>query len=210
MKADRAVINIAPFPTTEPFNPDYNPNKNSSIFSALPQLFAALISQSRFYSESLVDIMTGATFSRFIIAPSDSELTKDYLAAGGKSENQPPALQCASLGAFGGFFDREFRAHDYALGRRNCQKFLNDSFVLPATNPIMKEALESLTPETRQKSKTNSDAPPPAATPNPPKPSCAARPFPRPNKIPANSGCPSSPSAPTPFRRRYLTSSAPK
>src|SRR5262249_21903233 len=57
---------------------------------------------------------------------------------------QPPALQCATLGAFGGFFDRGFRAHDYALGRRNCQKFLSDSFVLPMDNVVIKAGLDGL------------------------------------------------------------------
>jgi Patatin-like phospholipase len=149
-EADRAVINIAPFPTTDPFDSDYNPEKSASLFSAFSRLVSAVISQSRFFGESLSEIMTGVTFSRFIIAPSDPELTAEHLRAGGKPEDQPPALQCASLGAFGGFFHRDFRAHDYALGRRNCQKFLNDSFVLPADNPIMKTALDALTPEARQ------------------------------------------------------------
>ena len=30
--------------------------------------------------------------------------------------------------------DRKFRDHDYQLGRRNCQKFLMDTFVLPEVN----------------------------------------------------------------------------
>jgi hypothetical protein len=51
--------------------------------------------------------------------------------------------------AFCGFFERGFRAHDYALGRRNCQKFLLDHFVLPSDNVIMKEALATLTAEVR-------------------------------------------------------------
>jgi len=43
VSVDRAVISIAPFPTTDRFDPDFNPTKNSAIFSALPRLFAALI-----------------------------------------------------------------------------------------------------------------------------------------------------------------------
>ena len=149
LEADRAVINIAPFPTVDKFDPDFNAAANSSVLSAFGKLFSALISQARFYGESLGDIMTGTTFSRFIIAPSDSELTRKHTAAGGAAATQPPALQCASLGAFGGFLDRKFRAHDYALGRRNCQKFLLDSFVLPPGNPIIQAALEQLDPKLR-------------------------------------------------------------
>jgi predicted acylesterase/phospholipase RssA len=140
MAADRAVIGIAPFPTVTPFDPKYDPKENSSVLSALPKLFSGLLSQSRFFGESLEQIMSGTTFNRFIIAPSDDELTRKHLQSGGSPLDQPPALQCALLSAFGGFLERDFRAHDYALGRRNCQKFLNDSFVLPGENPIMKEA----------------------------------------------------------------------
>jgi hypothetical protein len=136
--ADRAVINIAPFPATGKFDVDFNPGKEAGIFSVLPRLFAALLSQSRFFGESLIQIMNGTTFSRFVIAPSDPGMSGD---------DQIPALQCAALGGFGGFLDRGFRAHDYVLGRRNCQKFLTDYFVLPADNVIMKPSLEDLSPE---------------------------------------------------------------
>ena len=149
-EADRAVIGIAPFPTTDKFDVTFDPAEQSDIFSVLPRLFGALISQSRFFGESLSQIMTGTTFSRFIIAPSDDELASKYQTESGTCPKaQPPALQCATLGAFGGFFERGFRAHDYALGRRNCQKFLRDYFVLPADNVIMKPALEALDPTTR-------------------------------------------------------------
>jgi hypothetical protein len=81
--------------------------------------------------------MAGTSFSNFIVAPSDDELAKKAHADASASKSLPPALQCASLGAFGGFFERGFRAHDYALGRRNCQKFLRDHFILPVDNPII-------------------------------------------------------------------------
>jgi hypothetical protein len=61
----------------------------------------------------------------------------------------PKALQCATLAAFGGFFERGFRAHDYELGRRNCQKFLLDHFVFPAENVVMKAALAEMDAEVR-------------------------------------------------------------
>ncbi|WP_348266760.1 patatin-like phospholipase family protein [Edaphobacter paludis] len=149
LEADRSVISIAPFPTTGQFKPIPNAEAKFSIFSILSELFSALVSQSRFFGESLSEIMTGTTFSRFVIAPSDDELAKRYLAAG-SPQDQPPALQCATLGAFGGFLEREFRAHDYALGRRNCQKFLSTSFVLPEKNAIIAEGLAALDPAARK------------------------------------------------------------
>lgn len=147
---DRAVIGIAPFPTEEKFDVGFVAQQQASILSTLPRLFSALISQSRFFGESLNQIMNGTTFSRFVIAPSDPEsVAKHETDTAASPRRQPPALQCAALGAFGGFFERKFRAHDYALGRRNCQKFLRDSFVLPADNVIMKPALDSLRPDIR-------------------------------------------------------------
>lgn len=150
LEADRAIISVAPFPTTEHFKPHIDIHQVSSIFWTMPKLFSALISQSRFFGESLSEIMSGTTFSRFIIAPSDPELLERHLKEGGTLGNQPPALQCASLSAFGGFFERGFRAHDYALGRRNCQKFLRDNFVLPLTNPTIQSAFAKMDSATQE------------------------------------------------------------
>lgn len=136
---DRAVISVAPFPTTEEYPAQYDSAKNSNVFLVIYRLFSALISQSRFFGESLDQVMSGTTFSRFVIAPSDDELAKQYAE---NPDTQPPALQCGSLGAFGGFFEREFRAHDYVLGRRNCQKFLRDHFVLPEDNIVIKSGIQ--------------------------------------------------------------------
>lgn len=145
LTVDRAVIGIAPFPTTNTFDPKFKPHRAAAITSALPKLFDALVSQSRFFGESLSAIMNGVTFGRFVIAPSDDRLVEQYReSANGDPAQQPPALQCATLGAFGGFFCRAFRAHDYALGRRNCQKFLRDYFVLPTDNAIVKASLDAM------------------------------------------------------------------
>jgi predicted acylesterase/phospholipase RssA len=150
-EADRAVINIAPFPTTAKFSATFAMEKQAGVLSVLPKLFSALISQSRFFGESLSDIMSGNTFSRFVIAPSDDRLAKKYQGATGHPvAAQPPALQCAVLSAFGGFFERGFRAHDYALGRRNCQRFLETRFLLPENNVVMKAALEGMDAAARE------------------------------------------------------------
>jgi hypothetical protein len=91
----------------------------------LGRLATVLLSQSRFLGESLAVLASGAAFSRFVIAPSDP------------GQGQKNVLQCASLGAFGGFMERSFRAHDFLLGRHNCQKFLKTYFRLPIGNPII-------------------------------------------------------------------------
>lgn len=128
--ADRAVITIAPFPGMASFDPNYDPNKAQGLFAALGKLVNALISQSRFLGQSINLLKQGETFSRFVIAPSDDSV----------SEGQP-ALMSSSLGAFGGFLARQFRDRDYQLGRRNCQWFLKQYFVLEADNPIIQAGL---------------------------------------------------------------------
>jgi hypothetical protein len=136
-KANCAVLTVAPFPAGDLYDPQYNFGENSGVFGMLPNLFTALVSQSRFLGESLTAVMSGASSSRFVLAPSDTDNpTKD-------------ALQCGLLSAFGGFFERGFRAHDYQLGRRNCQKFLRDYFRLSIDNPIVGAGLNRLDPATR-------------------------------------------------------------
>jgi hypothetical protein len=131
-EANCAVLTVAPFPADALYNHGYSFDKNSSVFGMLPNLFTALISQSRFQGESLALVMSGTTYSRFVLAPSDAD-----------HPNQD-ALQCGLLNAFGGFFERGFRAHDYQLGRRNCQKFLRDYFRLSVTNRIIAAGLDKL------------------------------------------------------------------
>jgi hypothetical protein len=60
--------------------------------------------------------------SRFLIAP--------------KRDNEAFPIASGSLGSFGGFLSYDFRAHDFMLGRRNCQRFLDKYFVLPEGNPL--------------------------------------------------------------------------
>jgi hypothetical protein len=40
------------------------------------------------------------------------------------------AIACGALSGFGGFLSKEFRIHDFFLGRRNCQSFLRKYFVV--------------------------------------------------------------------------------
>lgn len=139
-KANCAVLTVAPFPADAPFIPDskYDFAAESGVIGMLPKMFGVLISQSRFLGETLSRVVSGTSFSRFALAPSDAD------------NPGQPALQCGSLSAFGGFFERGFRAHDYQLGRRNCQKFLRDYFCLAAANPVIAAGLNKLGAVERQ------------------------------------------------------------
>jgi len=50
------------------------------------------------------------------------------------------AIACGGIWGFAGFFSKEFRVHDYFLGRANCEKFLREKFTVPlhSSNPIIK------------------------------------------------------------------------
>jgi hypothetical protein len=131
LEADRAVVTVSPFPAQAQFDSSATLAKDGGVATALGKLVSVFIGQSRFFGESLA-LITEGTASRFVIAPSDN-----------RAPSGTPALQCASLGAFGGFFERGFRAHDFQLGRRNCQQFLRRHFALPANNPIFANALSA-------------------------------------------------------------------
>ncbi len=128
-EANCAVLTIAPFPAQASFDPNYFDHP-TSLLGMLSKLVDVLISQSRFQGESLAQSVGPNTYSRFVMAPSEKD--------------QPIALQCSLLGAFGGFFERGFRAHDYQLGRRNCQRFLTTYFKVSVKNPIILAGLAKL------------------------------------------------------------------
>jgi hypothetical protein len=131
-EADRAVLTVAPFPGDERFSNSYKVEDKSTLLGILPDLLSTLISQSRFQGENLSLLKDESVFSRFVIAPVD-ETAKPPV----------PALQSSSLYAFGGFLYKGFREHDYQLGRRNCQRFLQEHFVLPIENPMIAQGLGS-------------------------------------------------------------------
>ncbi len=110
------MVSIAPFPTMASYAVDYDPLQQAGVLRVMGRLFQALVSQSRFYGESLSHLMRGTTFSHFMVAPSDHELVEELKHEAVHHKPIPKALQCALLAAFGGFFERGFRAHDYELG----------------------------------------------------------------------------------------------
>jgi hypothetical protein len=118
--ADKAVLLIDPFPSDSSFSAEYAtaPDLLKLAFS----LFGALKNQARFKPDELMLAAQDDVYSRFMIAPS--------------RDGAAHPIACGALGGFGGFLKREFRSHDYFLGRRNAQKFLRDHFVLPERNPL--------------------------------------------------------------------------
>jgi hypothetical protein len=93
-------------------------------------MFGALKNQARFKPDEIELAQNPNVFSRFLIAP-----MREGLAVG----EQEFAIASGTLGGFGGFLAREFRAHDFMLGRRNCQQFLRRHFVLGETNNLFND-----------------------------------------------------------------------
>ena len=128
-EAIRAVILIDPFPAPRPRNEVYSDHDLATFnLAKLPiKLVDSLIGQCRFRPEELIPALDETVFSRFLIAPDRGQSTE---------MDDPDSIACGSLHGFGGFLSRSFREHDYRLGRRNCQRFLDESFSLPEEHPL--------------------------------------------------------------------------
>lgn len=139
---NRAILMIDPFPSPEE-QKEYE--EKPKIMDIIPQVIKALRSQSSFKKDDLIDSLGEEDYTKFMIFPSKSDPEK--IDNVGKNEskaeindNKEP-LCCASLGAFGGFLHKDFRMHDYQLGRRNAQRFLQNHFAM-----FYKEAEEENNP----------------------------------------------------------------
>ncbi|MBD2446627.1 patatin-like phospholipase family protein [Nostoc sp. FACHB-152] len=117
-QAKRATVLIDPFPNDVAVeNPKYD------LLNIVMRLFYSLMANARFKPEELILAQDEDIYSRFLISPV-------------RDGNRLSPLACGSVRAFGGFLHQSFRHHDYILGRRNCQKFLKDYFVLSPSNSL--------------------------------------------------------------------------
>jgi hypothetical protein len=133
---ENTVLMIDPFPSVQadPFV------MNDDIMSVLPNTLGAMLSQMRAKPREYNDAMVLNDGSKFIVSP--SRIIKNL-----KGEDEEvfgeKAIACGHLGGFGGFLNKEFRVHDYYLGRYNCEVFLRDYFTVPESalnrNEIFKD-----------------------------------------------------------------------
>jgi hypothetical protein len=133
---EKAIIMVAPFPEPPEFLPENSPSP--AITTILRALFPALVNQARFRTSELAPAVDERDYSRFLIAPSRRiPPAAVQSTADEHSKLEQFAIACGLLGGFGGFLDEKFRAHDFQLGRRNCQYFLQTSFLVPSNNKIV-------------------------------------------------------------------------
>ncbi|MDB5979863.1 MAG: putative patatin [Pseudomonas sp.] len=126
--AHRAILMIDPYPALAN-NGDGPP---SALLPVIGLLLGGWKHQARFSPEDLALAENEKVYSRFLISPKrERPADLDQLD-----------IACGALGGFSGFFDIEYRHHDYLLGRRNAQKFLTDGFTLPVSNALFKRSFE--------------------------------------------------------------------
>jgi predicted acylesterase/phospholipase RssA len=129
------VLMIAPFPSSKPAAIE----QDQGLLNVIGLTLASMMSQMRAKPAHLVDAMDDNCAGQYLIAP--SRRVPD--GKGGEADFQGErAIACGALGGFSGFMNKEFRVHDYFLGRYNCQVFLRDYFTIPAeavdANPIFR------------------------------------------------------------------------
>jgi hypothetical protein len=82
---------------------------------------------------------------QYLIAPARRRPTID-----GKEEEIQGcrAIACGAFDGFSGFINKEFRIHDFFLGRFNCEMFLRNYFTVPASaldnNPIFRDGYKGI------------------------------------------------------------------
>ena len=119
-KANRGVMLIDPLPGTAQLGPD----RFKSLMKLGGAVLSSLVSQGRYATTDLLLMADPNVFSRYLAIPQRGTISGER------------ALATAGLCAFLGFFENEYRRHDYMLGRANCRTYLAEKFVLAETNPI--------------------------------------------------------------------------
>lgn len=129
---DTTILMIDPFPNYDESPTDYFDLQ--AIKFAATQLLGAMRQQLMIKSDLLEKAYDDFDYSRFMIAP--------IRTSGGITQKE--SIACGALGGFGGFFNRDFRVHDFMLGRRNCQRFIQQYFCVAqsASNPIIQYGYE--------------------------------------------------------------------
>lgn len=123
-KFTSTVLMIEPFPTQTP----RAISKLLKLVNVMGLTLSAMIKQMRSKPMEISDALNTSCAGQFIIAPSRWINTPD----GGLNVTGEMAIASGTLNGFGGFIHKEFRVHDYFLGRHNCKIFLRDYFTIPA------------------------------------------------------------------------------
>jgi len=133
---ENTVLMIDPFPSSK--NAEFTFEKE--ILNIVPKTLSAMLSQMRSKPTEYREAVRDNDASSFIISPSRD--IRDSKGAVIEEVFGEKAIACGTLSGFGGFLNKEFRIHDYYLGRYNCEIFLRDYFTIPES-ALQKNAIFS-------------------------------------------------------------------
>ncbi len=127
------VLMVAPFPSTKP----KGISLSDKLMNVVGLTLSAMISQMRSKPWQVKEANDSNCAGQFLIDPS-----REFTAPDGKivKFSGDKAIACGALGGFSGFLNKEFRVHDFFLGRHNCKIFLKEYFTIPdehkEVNPV--------------------------------------------------------------------------
>jgi len=129
----RSIIMVAPLEVAEVFDEDGYDITKDGLLSIIKPVIFAMRQDALFSDEEISLAFNEDIYSRFMISPVRNSLptANDVIT---------PAITGTSVGTFGAFLSKDFREHDYFLGRRNAQQFFRRHFAVPvdeaSANPI--------------------------------------------------------------------------
>ncbi len=144
--AKSTVLMIDPFPSEGDVMP-----KDEKLPGIIGATLGAMTNHLRIKPKHIENALDSDNAGQFLISPSRKD------SSTGERIDGKEALACGALGGFGGFLSREFRMHDYFMGRANCEIFLRNNFTIPesAGNEIINSGYESVSSKTDFISKTD-------------------------------------------------------
>ncbi len=114
---DTSILLIDPFPSAN--NSIHIPDAKSDLLIKYGfSLLNAMSSQLIFDAKEALDAYKKENYGLHIVSPSK------------QGKHPSIAIACGSLNGFGGFLSKDFRVHDFFLGRHNCQSFIRKYFVV--------------------------------------------------------------------------------
>ncbi|AXG72274.1 TIGR03607: patatin-related protein [Kordia sp. SMS9] len=121
-----AIIMVDPFPNQDHDLDPYDSKRD--IISIAKGMFKALRNQVMFNQDGILEALSLSNRTKFLVAPKRKQASAKGFVRSKKD------LASTPLSGFGGFLDESFRAHDFHLGRKNCQSFLRYYFAVENKN----------------------------------------------------------------------------
>ena len=123
-----AIVMVDPFPNQDHDLDPYDSKRD--IITTAKGMFKALRNQVMFNQDGILEALSLSNRTKFLVEPKRKHKTiKGWI----RSKKD---LASAPLSGFGGFLDESFRAHDFHLGRKNCQSFLRYYFAVENKNIV--------------------------------------------------------------------------